>query len=372
MIKILFFIEKLYGGGAEKALCNLVNSMDQSIFDITVQTIWKYDPTDHLKPGIRYKYCYEQKNNKNHTLFRIQAALGLVYQWYVKDDYDIEIAFLECEATKVIASSSNKHAKKCAWVHCDFLKAFPDLESFVKKNRDKYKKFDRIVCVCETVQNSYKKLFGDSPESVVLHNTVDDSAIIERSTIHNSEIQKRKTTVVILGSIYYPKNYPRLIEATYRLKQEEFDFDLWILGDGADRNKIESLIAEKGLSNSVKVWGFQDNPYPFIASADLLVCSSIYEGFSTFITEGLILGKPIVTTDCSGMRELLGESEFGLITENDDNSFYEGMKKMLEDPQLREAYAQAAAQRGKAFSKAKRIAETENFFRGVLEEKQKH
>ena len=63
MIKILFFIEKLYGGGAEKALCNLVNAMDQSIFDITVQTIWKYDPTDHLKPGIRYKYCYEQKNN---------------------------------------------------------------------------------------------------------------------------------------------------------------------------------------------------------------------------------------------------------------------------------------------------------------------
>ena len=92
MIKILFFIEKLYGGGAEKALCNLVNAMDQSVFDITVQTIWTYDPSKYLKSGIRYKYCYEHKNSKNHAIFRVHSALGLVYQLYVKDDYDIEIA----------------------------------------------------------------------------------------------------------------------------------------------------------------------------------------------------------------------------------------------------------------------------------------
>ena len=366
MIKILFYIEKLYGGGAEKALCNLVNSMDQSVFDITVQTIWKYDPVGQLKPGIRYKYCYAQKNSKTRALFRAHAALGLVYQLYVKDDYDIEIAFLECEATKVIASSTNKRAKKCAWVHCDLTKAFPQSNAFVKKNRTRYEKFDRVVCVCETVQASYEKCFGKCPESVVLHNTIDNLAISKRATLPNAGIKKRKTTVVILGSIYYPKNYPRLIEATCRLRQEGLDFDLWILGDGADRNKIETMILEKGLSDSVKMWGFQGNPYPFIAAADLLVCASIYEGFSTFITEGLILGKPIVTTDCSGMHELLGENEFGLITKNDDDSFFQGMKRMLEDSELRAHYAQKAAERGKDFSKEKLVKQTEQFFEELL------
>ena len=70
----------------------------------------------------------------------------------------------------------------------------------------------------------------------------------------------------------------------------------------------------------------------------LLVCSSIFEGFSTFVTEGLILGKPIVTTDVSGMREILGDSEYGLITANDDEAFYEGVKRMLTEPGLLEYY----------------------------------
>ena len=340
--------------------------MDQSVFDITVQTIWKYDPSKYLKSGIRYKYCYEHKNSKNHAIFRVHSALGLVYQLYVKDDYDIEIAFLECEATKVIASSTNKRAKKCAWVHCDLTKAFSDPDVFVEKSKSRYEKFDRVVCVCETVQKSFVKLFGNTPKSVVLHNTIDDLTIVESAKLQNPEIRKRKLPAVILGSIYYPKNYPRLIDATYRLKNEGIDFDLWILGDGADRNKIETLIKEKDLSDSIKVWGFQDNPYPFIAAADLLVCSSIYEGFSTFITEGLILGKPIVTTDCSGMHELLGENEFGIITKNDDDSFYRGMKQMLEDPGLRARYAQKAQVRGRDFSKEKLVKQTEQFFEELL------
>jgi glycosyltransferase involved in cell wall biosynthesis len=72
------------------------------------------------------------------------------------------------------------------------------------------------------------------------------------------------------------------------------------------------------------------------------------------------------------MQELLGNSQYGLITEDSVEGIYAGMKKMLEDPHLRERYARAAKLRGKAFSKAERIAETENFFRSFLEEKQKH
>ena len=53
--KILFFIESLSGGGAEKVLCNLVNAMDQSKFEITVHTLWRAEAEHYLKPEIRYR-----------------------------------------------------------------------------------------------------------------------------------------------------------------------------------------------------------------------------------------------------------------------------------------------------------------------------
>ena len=114
--------------------------------------------------------------------------------------------------------------------------------------------------------------------------------------------------------------------------------------------------------------GFIDNPYPFMREADLLACSSIYDGYSTFVTEGVILGKPIVTTDVSGMRELLGDSEFGLVVEDDDEAFYIGLKRMLRDAALRGEYAGHAAQRSADFSAEILTQKTENYFTRLLED----
>ena len=95
MIHILFFIESLSGGGAEKVLCNLVNAMDQTRFAITVQTLYPENAKKYLAPGIRYKYCYPAKSRVSSVRMRIEAAAGLTYPLHIKDDYDIEAAYLE-------------------------------------------------------------------------------------------------------------------------------------------------------------------------------------------------------------------------------------------------------------------------------------
>lgn len=120
---------------------------------------------------------------------------------------------------------------------------------------------------------------------------------------------------------------------------------------------------------SAKLLGFRENPYNLMHAADLLVCSSIFEGFSTFVTEGLILGKPIVTTDVSGMHELLDDSEYGLITANDDDAFYKGVKRMLTEPGLLEHYAEQARIRGRDFKREKLAKDTEAFFERELQKK---
>ena len=162
------------------------------------------------------------------------------------------------------------------------------------------------------------------------------------------------------------KNYMRLLRTHKRLLDEGLEHNLWILGDGPERPMLEQYVAENRLQDTVSMPGFMENPYPFMREADLLVCSSIFEGYSTFMTEGVILGKPIVTTDVSGMRELLGDSEYGLIVENDDECFTNGLRKMLADAAIRAEYAAKAAERGKAFSAAALTKNTELFFADLL------
>ena len=77
--------------------------------------------------------------------------------------------------------------------------------------------------------------------------------------------------------------------------------------------------------------GFLLNPFTIVADADLFVCPSRSEGYSTAVTEALILGVPIIATDCSGMCELLGRSYGGIITPNDESGFYQGLKGLLEN-----------------------------------------
>ena len=367
MIKILFFIETLEGGGAEKVLRDLVNHLDQTKFSITVQTVWPCDAGKLLVPGIRYRSVYRDRNRINQFRYRAEAELGILYQLHIKDDYDIECAYLEMGPTKIMASSTNKKAKKLAWVHCDLTKAVRDPKAFAEKTAPWYEKYDQVVCVSQRVKESFDKVFRNRFDSLVSHNVIDDAAIREKAGCPLPVgVQKRRLSVLSVGRLSAPKKYIRLLEAHRRLLDEGVEHDLWILGEGPERSMLEQYIASHDLLDSVWMPGFVENPYPYMREADLLACSSIYEGFSTFATEGIILGKPIVTTDVSGMRELLGDSEYGLIVDNDDDAFYRGLRRMLYDGSLRTYYTKKAESRGSLFSAEQLTRNTEQFLENLL------
>lgn len=368
-VKTLFFIENLSGGGAEKVLCNLVNAMDQSKFDITVQTLWKTDADKHLKPGIRYRWCYEKENRVNRYRSRIEAAMGMTYPLHIKDSYDLEIAYLEFGSTKVLSRSSNKKAKKIAWVHSDLAHKLNGKPETLRKAAAQYETYDRIVCVSQTARDSFIRLFGRERDTFVLYNTIDDESIREKAKLAPAvPFSKRRLTLAAVGRLSEEKQYDMLLRVHKRLLDEGITHDLWIIGEGDQRDKLESCISENGLSDSVRLFGFQSNPYPFMKEADLLVCSSRYEGFSTFVAEGLILGKPIVTTECSGMRELLGDSEYGLITENSEEALLAGLRRLLCDAAEREMYAVLSESRGSDFTSRPITEKTEQFFLNTLED----
>lgn len=361
-MKILFFIETLTGGGAEKVLRDLVNHMDQEKFDITVQTVWPCDAEKYLVPGIRYKSMYPSANKMNRMRYRAEAESGLAYRLHIRDDYDIECAYLEMGSTKIMAASTNAKAKKLAWVHCDLKRILSDPEGFAAKAAPWYRKFDRVICVSEGVKASYDELLGDCCPSVVLNNVIDDREIRRKGSERlPAPLVHRRLTMVSVGRFCKPKNYLRLLRTHEQILRDGIDHDLWLVGDGEDRPALEAYVREHHLEDSVFFPGFLENPYPCIQAANLAVCSSSYEGFSTFLTECVVLGKPIVTTAVFGTRELLGESEYGLITDNDDEAFYRGVKTMLLDEHLRKHYAEKADCRSRSFTTGMLVAKTEKY-----------
>ena len=365
MTKILFFIDGITGGGAEKVLRTLVNNMDQRKFDITVQTLDEVDPEPYLVPGIRYKAINRCKSAIGKKLFhywvRLCAELKWMYPLYIRDDYDIEVAYLECGPTKILAGSTNKKAKKLAWIHCDLEKK--GIRNSEKQQRI-YSAYDKIIAVSRNVRDSFVQEFGFEADAQVLYNVIDETEILDKASafpVNNSGF-----TFVAVGRLAHQKGFDRLLDACALLKKDGADFRLQILGTGPEQENLENQIIKDDLTGTVHLLGFRENPYPYIRFSDAVVCSSRYEGLSTAITEALILGKSVVTTPCTGMDELLGESEFGMIVEDSAEGIYQGMKRMLEDAELRTRYAHKAAIRGKEFSKEKLVKETEQFFEELL------
>lgn len=364
MTKLLFYIDTgLTGGGAEKVLCNLVNALDHDRFAVTVVTPFPADRSA-LSPRVNYRALYPAKNTLTRYLYRLESALGTAVR-RLHRDFDLEIAYLECGPTKFLAGSKNA-AKKVAWVHCDLILKADDPAAFAKKTSSWYEKYDHVVCVSESVRESFDKLYNRRFPCSVLYNVNDEAEILRKADAFLPEPSEIPTLCAV-GRLSPEKNFLHLLRALPKLKRDGIPFRLQIIGEGEDRQKLEGYIARHDLGDCVNLLGWQENPYPYLKNADIVVCSSRYEGLSTVVTEALILGRPVVTTPCNGMAELLGDNEYGLIADPDDNGLHRSLRRMLTEPGLREHYAAMSARRGHDFRGAELARKTEHFFTELLE-----
>lgn len=376
MVKILFLINSLQGGGAEKVLLDTVNNLDYTKYDITVMTViddglYK----NQLSKDIHYRSMTNFRNKLIRRIgsYFIQILLSpkLVYSIFIRKKYDVEIAFLEGAPAKILAASTNKMSKKYAWVHTDLEKYYGQQKIFksVEENTNCYKKFDKIFCVSQEAKNAFCRKFKINENVYTQYNVLDDFAIKQEAEQECHFKFSNKFKMISVGRLVYQKGFDRLIDACRMLSDEGFDFELIILGEGNEREKLESSILKFNLEDKVKLLGFQGNPYKYMKQCDLFVCSSRAEGFSTVATEATILGIPIVTTACAGMNDLLGYNQYGLIVENNTKDLFCGLKKAMEDRSLYKCYKERAEIRGKYFNKKDRIEEIEKILDMVKDAK---
>ena len=374
MKKVLFLIHDMGQGGAEKVLVNLVNNMDNSKFDITVMTLFDSgENRQFLRKSVRYKTWCKKMISGNSHLMKMFSPEQL-HKLIIKERYDIEVAYLEGPCARVISGCSDPTVKKLAWIHIEQHTTERAAVSFrsVIEAKKCYRRFDRIICVSQTVKQDFLQVLQIPVPHEVLYNTNESDKIIRLSQeeVDQGMMDTDEIKLVGVGKLLKSKGFDRVARIVKRLKEQGYPVHFYILGEGPERSSLQEYIQQNGLECSITLLGYQLNPYKYVAKCDLFICASFAEGFSTATTEALIVSTPVCTVEVSGMREMLGDSRYGLITENSEEALYQGIKSLLDDPDLLEHYRRQAVVRGKDFSTENTVKAVENML--LSAEKVKH
>lgn len=363
-------IPTLGHGGAEKVLVNLVNNLNKDKYEVTVYSIFAAGVNkDFLNENIIYKYKFKKVFRGNTQVLKLFSP-NFLYKWFIKEDYDLAVSYLEGPANRIIAGCNNPKTKKISWIHTELPDERTATIGFkdIKEASYYFNCFDKIAVVSETAKESFQKWYPNIHNIRVIYN------ILEVAKIKNSsnetveeEFDSSSINLCSVGKISKNKGFERLLEVHKRLLDEGFPHNIYILGIGEDQPLLEKRILELKVENSFKFLGYKKNPYKYIAKSDLYVCSSYREGFSTSVSEALILSIPVVSTKVSGANELLGyNNEYGIVTENSVEGLYKGIKEMLSAPEKLNYYKKQAEIRGSFFSTEDGIKKTESFIDEIL------
>lgn len=365
--KVLFLLEAFDKGGIEKVTLDIVNHLDPEKYDVTVQTFWygghcQSQVVPHVKviPFFFKRYV--------RGIIRLIEYLPprLLYRLFVRGDYDVEIAASDGGAAKVISGSTNRHSRKVCWVHMDVVERGSKLKEFrnAETAQPIYEKFDVIVPVSEACKDRFAEKFGLDYPLKVVRNPMPVADILKKADALIPEFPSGRMNFVCVGRLVEQKGFDRLLQAAALVKKNcNAPFHVSIIGEGPARRELEERISDLGLKQAVSLLGFCENPYPYIKEADAFLLSSRDEAFSLVVGESLIIGTPVIATDCSGVREWLNDGEYGMVLKNSTEGIYEGMMRVLCRPEILAQYRRQIPEAQKEISFEKGLQDFEEILR---------
>ena len=370
-IRIVFVHHRLVCGGAENALFDLVNLLDKEKFDITVfaqrnDGIWD---EKFRNAGIRVIYDYSCRKatwnpvtkagnivKKLKTAKAYQNDGAGLLDVCVPEGADIVVSYNVWENEEMVFA---KNAKTVKYVHGD-PGTNPDYRKEAMEHKALLSRFDRIICVSRSAWNAFREISGLT-DGVELHYNPMNSDIVRQKAEEPVDFPEDVPVICAVGRLSREKAYERLIVIHKKLLDQGIRHKLMIVGDGPDREYLDRLIRAMDLQNSVIMAGYQSNPYPYMKKSRFLVISSYTEGLPVISMEALSLGVPVVSTIPS-IGEVFGEETCGVVSENDNASLEEAIRRMLCDEAFY-AQAKAGAEKRSAFFDGKRmVQEIEELF----------
>ena len=343
--KILIRIGSLRHGGAEKVLVTFLKNLSPDKYEIDL--LLNLYSGKYLKDVPSWINIYYLNKGEMITTNRPQdipqKAYRVIYQKLLKTfpkilystilsnkQYDIEFAAIHGIADEIL-NSPIKSSKKIVWIHNDL----SNIPEYTEERLRKFFGFDKILVISNKINDLFLSLANtevDKQKIVRIYNPIDVEEILNLAKIP-CDLKKKEgvKTFVSIGTVFPQKGFDRLLRAHKRLIDEGFLHNVWIVGDGYDFPNIEKLFHELKIEETAKLIGFKENPYPYFTQADYYILSSRYEGYPTVLFEAMVLAKPIIATDVSGVREILNNGDLGYIIPNEDEEIYNSMKFFLEN-----------------------------------------
>lgn len=228
--------------------------------------------------------------------------------------------------------------KKYTWIHNDFRTTKYEISAL----KEYLKCVDQFFAVSQQLKREFIEAIPEyATKTQVALNIVPTDQIIKKGNETYPDEYKKVDCIKILtvGRLEEQKGYDLAIQVCKKLKDDGFKFKWYVLGEGTLKKCISNDVKKYGLTDCFFLLGNRMNPYPYFKYCDIYVQCSRHEGYVTTVTEAKLFNKPIITTDVSGAREQIIDGFNGEISNVNVNDIYSRIKKLIENPMIREKYS---------------------------------
>lgn len=347
---IVFVIESLGLGGAEKSLVTLLQNIDYNEFCVDlivfnkegifkkfvpkeVTIIYKNFPQLSILERIRFKLNRKFNRAKQHHAQLFWTIIKSKFQ-NISKEYDIAIAYNQGFSTYFLERYV-KATKKLAWLNIDYQKSGYKIEFDYLI----YKNFASIVAVSaeakQGLENELSKI--NKILNIEIVKDISDKKIIRQQSQVSTKLvfNKNEINIVTVGRLAKQKGLHLAIESCKKLVEKRYFVHWYIVGEGSERNILEKLIEKQELTNYFTLIGMTDNPYTYMNDCDIYVQTSLFEGLGLTVIEASYLNKPIVCTNFPSVYGILEDNVTGLIAEMNSDSIVSKIELLINDTDLK-------------------------------------
>lgn len=338
--KVVFILETLSSGGAERAVSNVSQNLSNNIKQEIILLGDKAKITYNHNSKIIFLDRYKHIGTINKIIILLKRINKLKSK--KKKDHAVFISFMEYP--NLLNLLTNKYSTNYISVRNHMSSKYKKgLKSFLWNYSIKrlYSNADKVIAVSNEIKKDLVDNYQIEQNKVeVIYNSYPVEEIQQQSTLPVEKPYKTlfdKPTITTMGSLTNQKAQWHLIRSFSEVVKKIPDAQLLLLGEGKLESYLKELTIEYNIENNVHFLGFQENPFKFIARSDVFVFPSLYEGFPNALAEAMATGVPIIASDClSGPREILApeesdkkyieygikENRYGILTKVPDETKY--------------------------------------------------
>ena len=334
--KVLFVINSLSGGGAERELVVLANRFISLGIKTSIGLIQAKNKPVAYTPEKAVSVMDFSEKTAARQLGLLQALFRL-RRYVRKESPDVIISYMAHNAVLTLFACfglKNPIVIRPAIVMDRWKTPFSRIAAprLLRKSRGAVYQVE--------AQRYFFKQYSVEYEGIILPNPV------KPHPLWNAARGYGNTTIAAVGRLDDQKNYPLLLRAFSMLTEDFPEWRLVIFGEGPERSELESEIKKLGLADRVSLPGFSEDIHKVLHEVSVYAMSSRYEGMPNALMEALCAGCACVTTDFEGgaARFLIQDGESGLVVpDGDADSLTAALRKLMQDEALRRRLGQNAA-----------------------------